>query len=336
MKVAQVMPVAVADYQAIGVDMQREIDFGEGLVIGFDLTFTPYGTTQYTILQGLNSTYANAIYLNISGSSIKSINLFYTFGGAETINIPYDLSPTANNRLVFYFLRSGSTISVDFLINRQKVGRFQTTLSSDIRKPRHIGASFLLRLLVKSSVLIVDTGIKADAELMGYFDLLEGLNCDSQMALNLINSLIPYADKGQLFGSILNTYTNSQNINFDSDFVSLITSFLTSQGFNVVNYPLFDYKNEVEAIGIYPLNPYSIEESGPDQIKTSSIIVEIQAGSNSRLLEIIEAVRGVVDLLNFSTPAKIIREEIWKPVETGINMGFARLTVDFKTFRRRE
>ena len=333
MKVAQVMPVAVADYQAIGVDMQREIDFSEGLVIGFDLTFTPYGTTEYSILQGVDSIYARAIYLNISGSSIKSIDFFYTFGEAETINIPYDLSSTANNRLVFYFLRSGSTISVDFFINRQKVGRFQTTLSPDIRKPRHICGG---PMLVKSSVLIVDTGIKTDDEIMNYFNVLDSINCNSQTTINLINSLIPYADKGQLFGSILNTYTNSQNINFDSDFVSLITSFLTSQGFNVVNYPLSDYKNEVEAIGIYPLNPYPIEESGPDQIKTSSIIVEIQAGSNSRLLEVIEAVRGVVDLLNFSTPIKVSREEVWKTIETDINMAFARLTIEAKTFRRRE
>jgi len=335
MKVAQVLPVVSGNLQTLGIDMQSEIDYSQGLVVGLDINYAS-ATTYYWVILGYNSNRLIAFGGRVYNNQLIDVIFSYADSSSSSVAIGVNLGQLPK-KAIFYLVQSGSTLKVaTYFKDQGKVSSGQFTVNSTLRLPRYITTSSDLNLMQKCSILIVDTGIKTDNEIMNYFNVLDSINCNSQTTINLINSLIPYADKGQLFGSILNTYTNSQNINFDSDFVSLITSFLTSQGFNVVNYPLSDYKNEVEAIGIYPLNPYSIEESGPDQIKTSSIIVEIQAGSNSRLLEIIEAVRGVVDLLNFSTPIKVSREEVWKTIETDINMAFARLTIEAKTFRRRE
>jgi hypothetical protein len=305
----------ILDYEAINPEEDDGILFGYGdgnfqvNIQGNTITRIYVSSTIFSVFMEITPPKKLAFYLRKTGTRITK-----TLGGSITYHI-LTLQIYDETGLIFT-----STAETQWL---------------DPGTPNFFNTAFPIFYLPKTNALVGKNGPITQEDINTAFNLLDRVNCDIETANSIIETLLPYADKGKLFNSLLKYYTDNEGINFDTDFMEILTSLLQAQGYRVINSPVSDYKDEVEIIGIYPLNPMTVEEIGADVVKTSTLIIEVQANTGERVMEIIQSIRGVVDFLNFSTPAKIIREEIWKPVETGINMGFARLTVDFKTFRRR-
>jgi hypothetical protein len=335
MRVAQIIPVS--GYGAPILYLGDSTTLDNGFLVALILDYEAINPEEE---DGILFGYGNVDFrVSVQGNTITGI-----YASSTSFNVSMEITPP--KKLAFFVRKTGTrnskTITYHILTLEiyDETGLIFTSTAEtqwlDPGTPNFFTTAFSIFYLPKSNALVGKNGPITQEDINTALNLLDRVNCDIETATHIIETLLPYADKGKLFNSLLKYFTDYEEINFDSDFIEILTSLLQAQGYQVINYPISDFKDEVEIIGIYPLNPMTIEEIGADVVKTSTLIIEVQANTGERVMEIIQSIRGVVDFLNFSTPAKIIREEIWKPVETGINMGFARLTVDFKTFRRRE
>jgi hypothetical protein len=333
MRIAQVLSIADADYQTLGVDMQSEINFNQGVVLGLDFSFTLLASQTYSFLFAYNSGFAKALQLDFSGNALNKINFFYTFGGAVVLNLSANLKQTDKNLLVFYFLLDGTTISADVFINSQKIGRYQTTISSVIRNPRLFMTSAVPQILQTSSIMLVDIGTKTDDELMGYFDILNSLNCDSRKALDLVNAVVPKTEPKDLFNAVVGYLTDFGGQD-PQDVIATLREIIGAV-YPITAGPIPETRASGVIVGVYEQGPTTITEKGPLLEFSSSVAIEVQAPDDTQLFEVLDFIEQTINFLNWKTPASITQRRVWHKNETDINKAYAFCVSQIKTYKWR-
>jgi hypothetical protein len=332
MRIAQVLPVVSGDIQLLGIDMQSEIDYNQGLVIGLDINYA-LPSTYYGLLYGYNSSSLTAFYVRVYLQTLVDVLLYYTDSTSTTVNIGVSLGQLPK-KAIFYFRQSGSTLNVvTYIDGQRKVSSGQLSENKTLRLSRYIVTSSNLVLLSKSSILIVDTGIKTDDELMNYFDLLNSLNCDSQKALDLVNAVVPKTEPKDLFNAVVGYLTDFGGQD-PQDIIALLRSMIGAV-YPITAGPIPETRASGVMVGVYEQGPTTITEKGPLLEFSSSVAIEVQAPDDAQLFEVLDFIEQTINFLNWKTPASITQRRVWHQNETDINKAYAFCVGQIKTYKWR-
>jgi hypothetical protein len=331
--------IKITGYGTPVIDFASPSDWDNGVLVGI-AGYCLALEDSVSLLHGYNDM-GNIVF----DAFAQDGSITYVFISGAYFNV--GISFSNYGKLAFYFRRTGTTI---------KSGKTFHTIRLEIYdeagkvKDLSLSTGNLMGRVVRFAVpldfnvfgvfvpqintLIGKPGPITEEDIAAAMRLLGELNCDSQTALNLIQDLMPLTDPKELFDSVKGYLVKAETQNEPQGVIETMRT-LVGVSYPVVAKPLTETRAGGVMVGIYPLNPVTINEKGPVLEYTTNVAIEVQAPDDATLKEVLDFIESVVNFINFETPATITQCRVWNQWETEINRAYASCVALVKTYKRR-
>jgi hypothetical protein len=339
LKVAQIL--SVAGYGAPILDLGTTTDWTNGILVAAKIDYDVLDPdTAYMILNG----YGNGFFgVLVQGDTILEV-------WASSTSFSVELPIAKPQKMAFYCRKTGTrlqkglsgsiTYHVFTLDIYDETGKIYSgnaeTRWLDPETPRFfttLDFAGIMACMPKVFTIVAGNGPATEQDINDALRLLDGLHCDSQTALSLVNAFMPKTEPKDLFNAVVSYLTDFGGQD-PQDVIATLREIIGAV-YPITAGPIPETRTSGVMVGIYEQGPTTITEKGPLLEFSQNVAIEVQAPDDSKLFEVLDFIERTISFLNWKTPALITQRRVWHQNETDVNRAYAFCVSQIKTYKWR-